>query len=78
MGIVNDLKNAGTMIGATVAELRAGGVHPITVAAALMAEAGALYREAMPHEADRRAAIGHAAEVMITGRPQPIRFPDGG
>jgi hypothetical protein len=72
MDIVEQMLAAQTMIKQTVAELQSAGLHDATIASCLLTEAGALWRDTFPNEADRRKVITHGAEVAITGRSQPI------
>ena len=60
------------LIRLAVAELRAAGVHDTAIASVLFNEAGALWRGMGWAENDLRKVVEHAAEVAITGRPQPI------
>lgn len=70
MNLIQQQQAANTMVEQVVAELRSGGCHPFAIASALFNAAGALWRETLVSEADRRKVVLHAAEVAITGRPQ--------
>ena len=72
MDLVRQQKTANTIVEQTVAELRSGSCHPFAIASALFNAAGALWRETLTSEPDRRKVVLHAAEVAITGRPQPL------
>lgn len=70
--IVQDMQTGFALTRIVVAEMRALGMDDTAIASVLMNTAGGLYRDALPHEPDRRAVLMHMAEVCITGQPQPI------
>ena len=66
-----DLVDAIKALSLTVETLRMAGCDDLAVASALFNIAGGLWREAFKDETERRAVIAHAAEIAITGQPQP-------
>lgn len=69
---VKKMLGAGQALELLVAELRASGVDDLAIAAALMDRAGVIWRDQLPDERERRRVALHAAEVAITGLPQPF------
>lgn len=76
--IVQDLNDANHAINLTVKSLQMIGIDTLSISTELFQAAGKLLREAFPDEASRRRVILHAAEVAITGRPQPFLEQDDG
>ena len=66
-----DLNDAMAAISLTTNTLQLAGVHKLAIAAALFNQAGVLWRSVFPNEAELRPVVMHAAEITITGVPQP-------
>jgi len=69
MDLIQQMTTAERMTRMLVAELRAGGLDPVSIAAPLSAAAGNLYREGLAPE-QVPAVVNHMAKLMITGKPQ--------
>ena len=66
-----DLRDSQLAIHKTVAALELAGCDRLAIAAALFNAAGSLWRKEFDDEAVRRKLVMHAAEVAITGKPNP-------